>query len=282
MRNHYQELDAQASELFRNYCIFELEEVNRMGHDTSNVLPKEIKEKEVIEFLKLLGYYGRGNIFAFYKDEDYKYFEGVTLFIGREDDKDRNSNLIIETHTSIWCSDYDLDFQNYTVKQLKKRFGGYFYTDNGKGRYLEVSEPKSLGAQNGCYFAFFNLHNQFTQAKHFLSKIEESDADRFIRENTVDGNFVSLATNITTTYIVSIIENYFRETYVALLKYSDKKDRIFKNSKIHPDDMLDISNGEATIEKAIAYSKPFQNIHRIHSNFKEIDKCEYDFKNSSA
>lgn len=76
------------------------------------MLPNETKEKEVIELLEILGYSGRGNIFALYKDEDYKYFEGVTLLISREDCKDINSNLIIETHTSIWCSDYEVN-KNY-------------------------------------------------------------------------------------------------------------------------------------------------------------------------
>lgn len=238
-----------------------------MGYDTSNILPKETKEKDVKEFLKLLGYYGQGSVYAFYKDEDYKFFEGVVLFITREDNN-INNPLQIDTHTSIWSSDYDIDFQNYTVNHLKKEFGGTFITDFGKSRYLKVHKPKRFGAQNGCYFAFFRLHNQFVEAKMLLSKIEENE---WGKDNYgLNINHVSLATNIITTYISSIIENYFRDIYVALLKYSDKKDKVFKNAKITSDDMLDICSGKINMEQAIAYSKSFQNIHKIHANFKEL------------
>lgn len=39
------------------------------------------------------------------------------------------------------------------------------------------------------------------------------------------------------------MEDFFRSTYVALLKYSENKEKIIKNVKLSPFDLIDISNG---------------------------------------
>lgn len=67
--------------------------------------------------------------------------------------------------------------------------------------------------------------------------------------------------NVYSTYLCSLIEEYFRTTYIALLKYSDRKEKIL-NVKFSPYDMVDISNGEKTVEEVFASTLSFQNIQK--------------------
>lgn len=82
----------------------------------------------------MLGFRGQGNDYYFFKDEDYKYLFGVILKIEKAED-----SLLVHTRNPIYCSDYDLKYQNYVMRQLKQYFGGYFYSDYGKiGIFLKT------------------------------------------------------------------------------------------------------------------------------------------------
>ncbi len=83
---------------------------------------------------------------------------------------------------------------------------------------------------------------------------------------------VTLLSNIATTYISSIIENYFRQLYVSLLKYSDKKENIISSVRVNNYDLFEVSEKRMSIEDAVALSKSFQNIRKINSYFSEINK----------
>lgn len=238
-----------------------------MGYDSTNYLPTSISKRHITDFVKLLGYVGRGQNYYFFKQEDYKYLYGVGLNIRQE-----NDNWLIHTRTPIYCSDYDLAFQNYTIKQIRQRFGGYFVSDNGTNIYFTEEDHKLSKAESGCYFAYFRLDNLFSYIGALLMDYNEDENRKRGFELFGTPTSTSLLANITTTYIASIIENYFRELYVALLTYSDKKEGIFKNTRIDSSDLLDVSSQKITIEEAVALSFSFQNIHKINSTFQTLDK----------
>lgn len=81
----------------------------------------------------------------------------------------------------------------------------------------------------------------------------------------------TLLSNLSTTYLSSIIENYFRDLYVALIKYSDKKEKIITTSNINKYDLFEVSEGKLTIEDSVALSKSLQNIRKIDSYFRDIN-----------
>ena len=84
-----------------------------MGHDATNFLPSSTSKKKLIGFIKILGFKGQGNIYHFYKDEDYKYLYGVLLNISENE-----SELLIHTRTPVYCSNYDLQYQNNAIKLI--------------------------------------------------------------------------------------------------------------------------------------------------------------------
>jgi len=77
--------------------------------------------------------------------------------------------------------------------------------------------------------------------------------------------------NMAIPFVVSIIEDYFRSTYTALLKYSSQKEVILKGCRIQGEDLVLLEKEEITLEDAIARSRSFQNMKRIGQSFKELD-----------
>ena len=113
-----------------------------MGYDGVNHLPASTSKRKLIEFIKLLGFQGAGNHYHFFKDDDYKYLYGVLLRIENKADE-----ILVYTRNPIYCSEYDLKYQNFVMKQLKQYFGGYFYSDYGKNRYFPEEVQKTTAPE---------------------------------------------------------------------------------------------------------------------------------------
>jgi hypothetical protein len=244
-----------------------------MGYDSTNTFPKETKRKDVVEFLALLGFYTFDKkTFHFYKDEDYKYSEGLTAYLVERDDI-----LKVSIHTTVWRSKADSDYHNFVIKQLKKRFGGSFHTDYGTGHYLKPPQIERTKAEAGCYMAYSNFTSSMSKAFIFLDNRETNHQVELTPELIKNVPFVAamhpiiISNNLIVPYFVSCIEDYLKNTYIALLQYSDKKLGILKGSRILPDDLLSISNNQLTVEMAITKTMSFQNIHKICSYFRDLD-----------
>ena len=53
-----------------------------------------------------------------------------------------------------------------------------------------------------------------------------------------------LSNNLLLPYLVSVLEDYFKSTFVALLKYSDRKEKILKSARLEADQLLRLSEGD--------------------------------------
>lgn len=238
-----------------------------MGYDATNYLPLSISKKSVIEFIKLLDFEGSGDDFYFFKEDDYKYLYGVLLNISKTDD-----SLMIHTRTPIYCSYHDLHYQNYVIKQLRQRFGGYFISDNGKNRYFSDKQEMTSAAERGCYAAYFRLSNLFSYIYRLLYDFsEDKNQAEMVKYFGAPSNG-ALLSNISTTYISSVIENYFRQLYVVLLTYSDKRESIITSCRMNSHDLFEVANKSISIEEAVALSMSFQNIAKVNSYMATIDK----------
>ena len=238
-----------------------------MGYDATNYLSHDISRKKVIDFIKMLGFTGQGDWYHFFQDDDYKYLYGVYLCVTQKDD-----SLTVYTRTPIYCSTHDLLYQNYVMKQIKQYFGGYFMSDYGKNRYFKVDNTVTTPAERGCYAAHFRLSNSFAEIRQLIYNFTEDEHQVRVWKDFGIPTSASLLSNISTTYISSIMENYFRQLYVAILKYSEKKENIISSSRINNYDLIDVSEKRITIEEDVALSKSFQNIHKVDAYFRELNK----------
>ncbi len=140
-----------------------------MGHDATNYISKKVKINDLLEFITLLGYVKKSKYeFSFFKEDNYKYMCGIYLVVYNKGFDD----IQVCTHTLFVCSTYDIDFQNFTIKQLKNRFGGYFITDKGKNRYLTINEPEKIGIEAGLFQLHYKLENEISLADAYLMTID--------------------------------------------------------------------------------------------------------------
>ena len=243
-----------------------------MGYDCKYYFTQKTNKNKIIEFIQLIGYKRESlNYFYFFERKDYKSISGVEMWL-----ENGNKLYKIHLHTQIVCSKFDLEFLNKTVRLLKERFGGYFISDKGKNRFIPFDGLDIEKAKSGCYVAFnFNFLNNiqyllaYADLREFPEHFKKAEKDANSIFNLV--NPMLLSNNLMIVYLVAIIEEYFKLTYTALLKYSPRRYNIFKNHKIFSTDIIDIGDGKVFSEEALSKSLSFQNIKKICEYFKKLE-----------
>ena len=237
-----------------------------MGYDAFVHIKKKYTKTSIEKLLLLMDYKKKDSFFYCGNDDEYIFFTGVQVWLCDENDEE----WIYHVRSQIDAVGYDLKKMNDTIRCLKQYCDATFESDNGKNRYFQ---EKTLikGAQSGCYFAVERLFNNFSLLKYALSKyphdnIAEKSAHEIVGMPTPN----MFNANVYSTYLCSLIEEYFKTTYIALLKYSERKEKIL-NVKFSSYDLVEISNGNKTVEEVFASTLSFQNIQKICSNFHSLD-----------
>lgn len=240
-----------------------------MGYDANIEFKNNQDKKKVISILEMLKYKKiQNDYYMYYETEDYKSLCGNECRFYYEQNK-----LIMHLRTFIYCSDYDLFYINHTIKTIKKFFDVSFYTDVGKSRYFECDRIVTKG-EAGVYKAYFDIENDFSNIKMYINTMKQSPylLNKELKE--IEPYYVSneyLFSTMGLPYLCSIIENYFRNIFIVLFKYSENKEKILKNIKYNNYDIERVCNGKISIEEAIARAISFQNIGKIINNFSFID-----------
>ena len=239
-----------------------------MGRDAFvHINRSNFSEKSVEKFIIMMGFQKRNGIYVCSLDDDYKYYSPVYIYKIEE----REEELIYRVRTQIFASSYDVQKQNDTLRSFRKYCSAWFVSDIGKNRYFEVGEL-IRGAESGCYFAAANLDNCFSLLSFSAAKYPpDNEGELNMRNFSGMPTPNSLNANVYLSYLCALMEDYFRETYIALLKYSDRKDKVL-NTKLSSFDLVEISRNEKSVEEAFARTLSFQNINKIAYHFKELDK----------
>ena len=233
---------------------------------------------DVREHIRLLGYaktgvtnseeYGRFEEYFYFDSKDYRCWTGVQLAI-----QIAGKPLVVSTRTSIARSFYDLQQQNRTIHQLKKRFGGSFQTDEGKGRYLRPRSGPPTPAASGCHIAFQRFGGNLIKAMMYLDartfpKQFQGKSDELFTQMGMSPRLLS--NNMLLPFIVASLEDYFKSTFIALLRYSSRKQSFFKNVRLQGDHLAAISDGKS-VEEQVAETLPFQRISALTRHFEALD-----------
>ena len=119
-----------------------------MGYDSSIKIKKKMINEISNSFIQQ-GYLEKkvkNNIisyikcFKFYKEDNYKYFEGVSFIIYKLDDE-----YYLNGRNSIYASDYDLIKHNDTLRYLSNKYGLDFCTDEGDNVLFQVTKKPKKG-----------------------------------------------------------------------------------------------------------------------------------------
>jgi hypothetical protein len=252
-----------------------------MGQDATNYLPAGTRRQDVIEFLRLLAFKSAGRTrlgdhtardFRFFNENDYLSWEPVWASVSEIDGEVR-----VDTRTRVWAGHYDLSVHNELLRQLRKRFGGYFRSDEGKNRYFTLLAPPVTPPQSGCYQAYTRAQSNLRRLKHHLRQqpvaahppagagVGAIDLGQLYLEPEIFSN------NMSIPYLIAILEDYFRSTFVALVRYSPRKQLIFKRARLSAEQLEAVSDGAIGIEAATAESFPLHRVSAASRYFSELD-----------
>jgi hypothetical protein len=249
-----------------------------VSYESESFLPRSARLQDVREFVELLGYkktgitqskkYGRFEEYFYFDEKDYRSWIGVLLAI-----EVKSKSLVVCTRTTVARSFHDLDHQNRTIFQLRKRFGGHFRTDEGKGRYMRPESGPPTPSASGCHIAFQRFGHNLIQGKMYLDartfpKQYQGKADEFLAQMGMSPRLLS--NNMLLPFIVAALEDYFKSTFVALLRYSARKQAFFKGLRLQGDHLAAISDG-SSVESQVAETLPFQRISSIARHFEALD-----------
>jgi hypothetical protein len=255
-----------------------------MSYSSENVFPPSgPRITDLREFILSLGYRkgsGRSGWTRFqglswedyhwFDDADYRSWSGVELSIV----KTKNGKLSASTRTTVGRSYFDLEKQNQTISALRKRFGGSFSTNAGVNRWMMPRSGPPAPAASGCHLAFSRLGQNlrkavtYSQARTFPNH-KPHTPDNFFSQ--VGFHPENLSGNMLVAFCVSIVEEYLKSCFVALLKYSPQKERFLKGVRLRGDQLARISEGQESVESAVAETLSFQRISITCKNFEGID-----------
>lgn len=249
-----------------------------MSYESENTLAEGSKISDVREFIKLLGYkksdviksdeVGRIEVYWYFDEADYRSWTGVELGLYKE-----GPSIVVSTRTRIARSYYDLAHQNRTISQLRKFFGGKFRTDEGSGRYLRPESGPPSPSSSGCHIAFGRFGHNLITAKMYL------DARSFPEQYQgragklwieLGMSPLLLSNNMLLPFIVAALEDYFKSTFIALLRYSHRKQSFFKSLRLQGDHLVAISDGKS-VEEQVVETLPFQRISAVTRHFEALE-----------
>lgn len=251
-----------------------------MSYESDNKLPRTTRIHDVLEFLELLGFQRfhrqrprfEGELAQYYwfDQTDYRSYSGIELSLS----KDSDGQFVVGMCSPASRSYYDIKQQNRAIRSLKRHFGGTFVTDAGKGRYFHPEGGPPTPAQAGCHLAFQNFGAMLVKVDFYLMNREFSDKQW---KYTGKPAFLAsmnpriLSNNLLLPYLVSVLEDYFKSTFVPLLRYSDRKEAFLRGTRLSSEHLLKLSCGESSVEEVIAETLSFQRLSAICHHFKELE-----------
>ena len=251
-----------------------------MGWDAYNYFPNGTTVGAVRTYLKLGHFveYPRQRrdketlaTFFYYNNIDYKSISDLQATLGIDSD---TKLLVLRTHSTLWRSKFDTDFHNRTIRELKQLLGGYFTTDEGRNRYFTFEGPVREYAEGGVFLAHLKFKQNIDRGKLLIKNLSVATGHfpALSIHPTIDAyNPRVVASNLLVPFLVATMEDLFRSSYIALLRYSDKKSQIIKNAQLKSSDMTALISGEADLIDVVARWMNFQDLKKASEAFKGLN-----------
>jgi hypothetical protein len=251
-----------------------------MSYTSESILKNNVTLKQVREVVELLGYKkvpdglkvpNRTDSMMWIEQKDYKSWVGVELDIYRE-----NRQITVTTRSRVGRSYWDLIHQNKTLKTLRDLFGGHFTTDAGRNRYWRPESDPPSPVMSGCYLARWRFANAlvtpriYLQQRELKGQIAQPEPTGLPYVDQMNPRLFS--NNLVLPYIVGIWEEYFKSTFIVLLKYSDNKRAALKKVKLSQSHLEAIAAEERGVEEALGETLSFQRPSIVTTNFKLLDQ----------
>lgn len=262
-----------------------------MSLSSINYISAKNKIKNIYWVIEHLGYreivldkelkkYYRKCYFWQPQDVDLTYV-GIELYVSNND----NNKIKIETRTRAGRSFVELAYQNLTIKTINNFFGGSFETDYGKNKYFSSTEcsPEKSSIAMALYVQRWKLKNALVPIhiySDFVKKALQQDekVGNLYGRELIGISYLDMlrpcvvSCNIQLPYVIGAWENYIKNSFLVILKYTNIENKIIKPERLSAEDLDKIRIGKQTIEECITNKMSFQRPQCIIDNFNKLDR----------
>jgi hypothetical protein len=262
-----------------------------MGRDLT-LYPQKASKTELKKYIESLGFHqcnhlwdwpdGTLNYFWFDND-DYKSIDGVSVDIYPVDKAENtytDNDWALHVRNLYSASIFDVKMLNTVLRGARKLFGGTITGDYGTNRYAPLWEDNSTPMSRGIYSVYQKITNSLRALKFTLP---DEIMDKHYNERNANKKDVELFKiiekhdptrilyNGLIPFLISIIEYYFSDVFIILLKYDEKAKNKIKNynQKIDFQLLIKIKYDNITPEKIIANNYTFQNLDQVAKAYKD-------------
>ncbi|MGL4948819.1 MAG: hypothetical protein ACRC5M_00410 [Anaeroplasmataceae bacterium] len=240
-----------------------------MGYD-GNIKIGICYENDLKKILLLLGY-------KFYKTDEANnffyihyaldsdlYTENISIIVTIQ------SMVDIKLRLSNFGNSYDVEKLNLTLDLISKKFNVDFETDIGFNCFFDCYEENIPDLNCGLDKVNNSLINVLSAAKTYFNYVKIENEDIFFYlENFIIPTPRIFVANMGLSYLITIIEYFFKECYIVLLKNKSNLEAITKEVRLNCDDIEKIKSG-VIIERIIANKMSFQNLSKINDSFNKL------------
>lgn len=252
-----------------------------MGYDAQSDFPPGTRAAEVIEHLQFMGFtlrqrkardsHGQLAWLEWRKNDHYQYYRGLSVLV-----VDDSGQLVLRTRANTMRTRADAELNNDVLRQMRRRFGASFPSDYGKNRYFPVDGLSTRShAPGGCYAAFEAFLRSMKRAGYYLGSrkfdVDFSHLPPNIRWMTNGIDPTVLSNSLLVPFIVASLEEFFRQTFTVLFKYSPSKERVLKAAKINAEDLVAAMDGDREIEEVAVKWFNFQSVAKIGQSFSQLE-----------
>jgi len=220
--------------------------------------------------------------YLWFDQQDFKSIDGVSADIypvSGEDLKITGNEWALHVRNLYSASWYDVKMLNDTLRGAKKLFGGKIKGDYGTNRYAPLWKDESTPISRGIAMIFQRVDQDLRAVKFALPEssmpqlsVEPMDARmRDFMEFTQSHDPARVIYNGLVPFAVSMFEYFFSRVFRVLIAYDPYalKKRGSHNLRVDFPTLLQVSDGERTVEDVIAETYTFQNLNQLNKAYKE-------------
>lgn len=261
-----------------------------MGRDLT-LYPQKASRTDLKDYLEGLGFakckhfwdWPAGTLnYAWFDERHFRSIDGVSADIYPVEGEDAavtGNPWALHVRNLYSASWYDVKMLNDVLRGARKHFGGTIKGDYGTNRYAPLWPDESTPISRGVSAIYQRVDRELSAVKYALPSscqsspmVDASDKKMhdFV-EFTKSLDPVRVIYNGLVPFAVAMFEYFFSQAFKVLIAYDPIAVERRSNHKLRIDfpTLLDVNDGNRTIEDVIAREYTFQNIDQMNKAYKE-------------
>ena len=261
-----------------------------MGRDLT-LYPKKATKHELKLYLEGLGFqrcrhlwdWPAGTLnYSWFDNKDFKSIDGVSadIYPISDNELEISSNpWALHVRNLYSASWYDVKMLNDVLRGARKLFGGTIKGDYGTNRYAPLWDDNSTPISRGVTTIYEHVKQELSNVKVALPAISFQYPEPEVMDKKMS-EFIELTKSMDPSraiynglvpFAVAMFEYFFSRVFRVLITYDDLacQKKQLHNAKIEFSTLLEVSEGQRSIEDVIASSYTFQNLNQLNKAYKE-------------